>query len=194
MPKRVDAEEQRRKIADATITVICKTGVAGARLRDVAAQASVTTGSVMHYFDDKDAVLAAALEEVVRRTLSRMQKGRGPSSDISVFLRRFCQYLPLDQVRSDEWRVWIAFWGRAVVDVRLREIHRQYYAQIIEGLVPSIAALGIANPKRLRLCADSAIAAIDGVGTRATLEVGDWSAKRQKDTLKAMLLPMLSNQ
>src|SRR5438045_616199 len=76
MPKQVDAAAQRRAIAGAAIAVIDGAGLDGARLRDVARAANVTTGAVTHYFDDKDAVLEAALEEVVRRILAKQDRAR----------------------------------------------------------------------------------------------------------------------
>ena len=36
------------------------------------------------------------------------------------------------------------------------------------------------------------MAAIDGVGTRATLEPDKWPPKRQRETLKSLLMPMLT--
>ncbi|MFN9711886.1 MAG: TetR/AcrR family transcriptional regulator, partial [Alphaproteobacteria bacterium] len=69
MPKQVDAESQRLSIAEAAIRVIGDGGLENARLRDVARSAGVTTGAVTHYFDGKDAVLLAALDEMVRRIL-----------------------------------------------------------------------------------------------------------------------------
>lgn len=75
MPKIVDIDTQRRIIADATIGVINQNGLDQTKLRDVARAGNMTTGTVTHYFADKDAVLEAALEEVVRRTLERIDGG-----------------------------------------------------------------------------------------------------------------------
>ena len=197
MPKIVDAGAQRKKIADAAISVVSANGLEGARLRDVARAAKVTTGAVMHYFDGKEEVLEAALEEVVRRIVLRMNSS--PSSsfswEVDAFVERVAGYLPLDETGREEWRVWLAFWGRAVANDRLREIHRQYYEEIVHQLMSRLNRLrGSQFPLPLegtRCCADALIAALDGIGTRATLEPTLWPAERQRRTLGCLLGPML---
>jgi TetR/AcrR family transcriptional repressor of bet genes len=198
MPKRVDITAQRRTIADAAITVINQTGLDRTRLRDVARAGNVTTGAVTHYFDGKDAVLEAALEEIVRRTLERIDRSgdADTSGDVAAFIGRVCRYLPIDDVSRREWRVWLAFWGRAIADERLRAVHRSYYGAFVDRLIRYLRPLGNTgsktSAKKLRRYADALIAAIDGVGTRATLEPGDWPPKRQRETLSSLLMPMLT--
>ena len=183
MPKLVDADQQRRAIASAAITVIDDVGLDGARLRDVARAANVTTGAVTHYFDDKDAVLAAALEEVVRRILAKQDRAKGAAGK-SAFIRQACSFLPLDDEGRREWRVWFAFWGRAIADERLRALHRTYYEEIVRRVISVL-------PTRSRRLADAIIAAIDGVGMRATLEPEQWPPRRQRETLTTLLEPLL---
>jgi TetR/AcrR family transcriptional regulator, transcriptional repressor of bet genes len=198
MPKKVDLAVQRLTIANAAIDVIDEAGLDGARLRDVARAAKVTTGAVTHYFDGKDAVLEAALAEIVRRTLQRIDARRNSNTpaDIGAFIASSFTSLPIDEKSRQEWRVWLAFWGRAIADERLRAIHRDHYGNIIDRLLGPLRALSVAGPKpsraQLRKCADAFVAAIDGVGTRATLEPELWPPRRQKETLSALLLPMLT--
>jgi len=199
MPKRVDIAMQRRLITDAAIAVINNTGLEGTRLRDVARAGNVTTGAVTHYFDGKDAVLEAALGEIVRRTLERIDTPIGIKTpgDVAAFIDRVCCYLPIDQESRGEWRVWLAFWGRAIADERLRSVHKDYYRAFVDRLVQHLQSLRKparkASTQKARGCADALIAAIDGVGTRATLEPDDWPPKRQRETLTLMLTPMLTD-
>lgn len=189
---------QRRMIADAAISTINRSGLDRTRLRDVARAGSVTTGTVTHYFDGKDAVLEAALGEIVRRTLERMNSVQDPaaSMDIPAFVERVCCYLPVDQNSRQEWRVWLAFWGRAIADERLRAIHSDYYRKFVDGMVRHLKALEVPGAKvslkTTRNCADAIIAALDGVGTRATLEPDQWPPRRQRQTLNFLLTPMLT--
>ena len=198
MPKLVDAVAQRRAIAGAAISVIDDVGLDGARLRDVARAANLTTGAVTHYFDGKDTLLEAALEEVVRRILAKQDRARARRAPISVrtFIGQACSYLPIDAEGRQEWRVWLAFWGRAIADERLRALHRRYYAEIVDRLIdllPSIRTVHrAASRHQLSRYADAVIAAIDGVGTRATLEPELWPPGRQRQTLASLLLPVLT--
>ena len=42
-----------------------------------------------------------------------------------------------------------------------------------------------------RVTADAIIAAVDGLGVRASLEPGDWPPERQLRTLRALIEPLL---
>lgn len=196
MPKRVDVDSQRRAIADAAIEVIGDAGLERTRLRDVAGAAGVTTGALTHYFDGKDAVLEAALAEVVRRILARQDQGRSTPVDVPTFIVQACAYLPLDAGGLREWRVWLAFWGRAITDDRRRAMHHTYYSQILDRLIERLPSLRTGDPpatgRELARCADAVVAAIDGVGIRATLEPELWPPARQRDVLSSLLLPTLT--
>ncbi|MEP3245231.1 MAG: TetR/AcrR family transcriptional regulator [Sneathiella sp.] len=198
MPKKIDITERQETIADAAISVIEEMGLEGARLRDVAKAANVTTGAVTHYFDGKEAVLEAALQQIVRRTLARMTRSehRKGTTDLHRFIEQACRYLPLDEEGRREWRVWMAFWGRAIVDDRLRAIHQGYYAAFVEGVSKTLIPLcsGTVPPRQeaVSACADALIAAIDGIGTRATLDPDHWPEARQREALDHLLHPLLT--
>ena len=196
MPKIVDHDVQRRAITQAAIRVIDRVGLDAARLRDVALEGQVTTGAVTHYFGSKDEVLEAAMAEVVRRILEHpgdQAYGREP---ITSPIEAVAAFLPLDEERLRDWRVWFAFWGRAAVDARYRALHRGYYADITASLTESLSLLrdagrlrGQADPSIL---ADAVIAAVDGIGVRATHEPENWPPARQVATLRLLLEPILS--
>ncbi|MFC4273124.1 TetR family transcriptional regulator [Sneathiella chungangensis] len=197
MPKLVDLNSQKQMIADAAIRLIEKGGVENVRLRDVARAGKVTVGTVTHHFDSKDAVLAAALAEVVRRTLARvdMPFKAGKANDITAYVRRVCGYLPIDDESRGEWRIWLAFWGRAVTDDQLRLMNRDYFDAFVERIAERLQTLQGApqDPELARDTADALVAAIDGIATRATLNPETWPAKRQVAALTALLRPLLES-
>lgn len=121
--------------------------------------------------------------------------GSAPATpeDIAAFVKRVCCYLPIDETSQGEWRVWLAFWGRAIADERLRAVHQNYYRAFVDRLAGHMLPFGTtASKQKIRNCADAVIAALDGVGTRATLEPDEWSPKRQRETLTSLLMPMLT--
>jgi TetR/AcrR family transcriptional repressor of bet genes len=196
MPKIVDHDTQRRSIADAAIRVIDRVGLDGARLRDVAREGQVTTGAVTHYFGSKDDVLEAAMAEVVRRILDRQATQVAGRDPVAGLVEAAATFLPLDEERLRDWRVWFAFWGRAAVDDRYRALHRGYYADITASLTASLSLLRDAGRLRARddpaMLADAVIAAVDGIGVRATHEPENWPPARQAATLRLLLEPILS--
>jgi TetR/AcrR family transcriptional repressor of bet genes len=83
-----------------------------AAVADIARAAGVTTGALAHYFPDKDAVLAAALEEVCGR-LARAHRNAGRAA-VPRGLKIARARSRLDKPRCRKaWRVWLAYWGRA---------------------------------------------------------------------------------
>ncbi|HEX2590993.1 MAG TPA: TetR/AcrR family transcriptional regulator [Rhizomicrobium sp.] len=192
MPKIVDHEDRMRCIAGAAIHVIGKSGIEGMRLRDVAKAADVTTGAVTHYFDGKDAVLEAALDEVVRRMLA-MQRDAQATGD--GFVGAAASFMPNSEAQRRDWRVWFAFWGRAMSDRRLRAKHRTAYAAFSANTLAGVREMqkrGLADPKTdARAMADALIAVTDGLGIRVSLEPEDWPLERQKKTLRVAIEPIL---
>lgn len=188
MPKIVDHAAERKTIAQAAIGVISASGLEAARLRDVAAAAEVTTGAVTHYFESKDALLEAVLTELADRLCEALAEApKGPASPEDIV--EFClAVLPVDDETREGWRSWLSFWGRAIVNPRLCRLHQNAYARFTAHLA---SATGEA-PARARDLADAIIAAIDGIGIRATLEPRDWPPQRQRRILRTILLPLLS--
>jgi TetR/AcrR family transcriptional regulator, transcriptional repressor of bet genes len=193
MPKQVDHDLQRQSIAAAALDVIAEQGLEAARLRDVAARAGVTTGAVTHYFDGKDAMLEAALDEIVRQVLDDTDgTWAGPPRDGATLIDAIAGFLPLDAEGVQAWRIWLAFWGRAIVDERLRAKNRDYYVQICGQIERAARALDEKTTKaQARDLADAIVAAVDGIGVRATLEPETWPPKRQRAALKTLLQPLL---
>lgn len=193
MPKQIDHDAQRRLISQAALSVIGREGMEAARLRDVAAEAGLTTGAVTHYFDGKDAVLEAALAEIVREMLEDHDGSwESPPQDLEGLITALAGFLPLDDEDRKAWRIWLAFWGRAIVEERLRAKHQHYYGAIAGQLARAIrAAAPTLKPQAARELSDAIIAAIDGIGVRATLEPEAWPAKRQRATLQLLLEPLL---
>jgi TetR/AcrR family transcriptional regulator, transcriptional repressor of bet genes len=235
MPKKVDPIAQRKMIAEAAIRVINTNGIDGAKLRDVARAANVTTGTIMHYFANKQEMLEAALEMVVGRTIARMQRCHFPEGKLgpSVFINEAIHQLPINDENRAEWRVWLAFCGSALADAEMLRIHRRHYRKIVSRVMlllhrlrqghfsqgpfeerepmrfdlrdSKIAVLAVPEstqspqpvkltyPRQVHRCAEAVIAAIEGIGTRATLDPDRWPLWCQAEALVEMLTPLLEN-
>ncbi|HAN67382.1 MAG TPA: TetR family transcriptional regulator, partial [Halieaceae bacterium] len=74
MPKQVDHEQRRAMIASAAARCIAENGLQGTTMRAIALSSGVSKGIVEHYFTDKDAVIAAALEQMNLRYVRREQR------------------------------------------------------------------------------------------------------------------------
>jgi len=187
MPKRVDHTERRRAFANAAIEVIGTRGLDAVRLVDVARVAGATTGSLTHYFNDKDQLIAAALEEVIAQASKRGEQSSGG------ILEMVATFLPIDEEGQLAARVWLAFFDRALTSDTLTAIHRQYYNEFQESLVERLSLEITAPRERLTMLADAIIAIVDGLLVRATLDPEGWPAHKQLDHLDLMLRSLLGD-
>lgn len=115
VPKKVDHHQRRTLIADALMRVAAERGLEAVSLRQVAAEAGVTSGMVQHYFRNKDEMVTFAMEMVKRNISARSAADDlGEGASITELVRAlFVQLLPLDETRRTEGRVALAFMAYA---------------------------------------------------------------------------------
>jgi len=181
MPKVVDHHERRSAVVAATRSVVAAEGIDAATMRRIAYEAGCTTGRITHYFTDKQEVLVAVLREVHLAAAHRMAvrlSEAAPADRLRCVLE---EALPLDDIRLDEWRVWLAFWGRAAGNADLEGEQRARYNDWA-SLVADLLDLRPDDP-----AVDHLIATVDGIGLRATLDPLAFPPHRQLAALAARL-------
>jgi AcrR family transcriptional regulator len=179
MPKVVDHAARRAELVDAAWRVIAAEGLEAATVRRIAQAAGCTTGLVTHYFDSKDDMLVAALREVHRRAGQRMIRHVGGTDIEVVLLEVILDALPMDEDRQLEWKVWLAFWGRAAADERLRQEQQRRYAEwrgLLGKLIRRARPHDTAADRRTAV--DLIAGAIDGLGIQAILEPAKFTDAR----------------
>jgi TetR/AcrR family transcriptional repressor of bet genes len=195
MPKQIDHDARRRDIAKAAAAVISAQGIDNTRLVDVARAAAATTGAITHYFEGKDAVMLAALDHVAQKILKQLRAPHEGEPNVEKLVERASLVLPLDEEGMSDWRVWLAFFGRAAGDPSLARVNNAYYDEFRQGIAHVLRELQKSGMLRSDvdpdMAANSIITAVDGLGVRATLDPDRWPAERQKDLLRATLLPLL---
>ncbi|MFD9905042.1 TetR/AcrR family transcriptional regulator [Streptomyces sp. NPDC059063] len=139
MPKQVDYEERRRRIADAVCALIAASGMEAVSLRDVAARAEVSMGAVQRCFRTKEEMLLFAVEHVSERVGARAQARVAatdePRSAATLLERTLAAIaLPDPEDRTDA-QVWLAFVAHAAVSAPLATVLRETYAKLHELLV-----------------------------------------------------------
>lgn len=186
---------RRAAVLDALLRTVAERGLDHASVREVAAAAGVSIGTVQHYFPTKDEMLADAFAEVVRRVRARLEAAeRGPDvrRNLSVVLR---ELLPLDEQRRRETRVMVAFAARATTSPTLADIQRAALGELHEAIARHFAlAWGIkATAAHCQRAAHAVIALADGLALHALSTPGWLSARRMTDTLDlvvdALLVP-----
>lgn len=145
VPKQVDHEERRRHIAEALWRIVAKHGMEAVSLRDVAAEAGVSMGSVQHYFKTKDHMLEFALEfssvktgDRVRARLARELAGDPPPW--AVLRACMVETLPIDEHTRTGRLVGIAYFIRALNEPSLRRIYLQGQPKLFNFFADMIRA------------------------------------------------------
>ena len=189
MPKIVESDVRRSELADVTARLIARNGLGAATMRDVAAEAGLTTGSVTHYFADKRELLLFTLDASLQRRCGRRHSTAvvSPAAALHASLEGA---LPLDddRHRHRHWMVTAAFCALAAGDAELAAVQRNAYREFRETVTEQLVACGFAE-KRARREAEWLIAAVDGVAVQALFDQESWPATRQS----AMLVQALAS-
>ena len=132
MPKIVDHDERRRELAEATWRVILRDGIGGVSMRDVAAEAGLSTGALRHYFANKEELMSGAARLMVERVAGRFEQRPKAVTPYEGVRMALCEILPLDEERTTEGSVWLAFAAHSLVDPRIATEHEIVFDGIRE--------------------------------------------------------------
>jgi len=142
MPKIVDHNDRKEKIAEAAWRVIRRDGLDHVSVRRVAEEAGFSLGSLRHYFDTQDELIAFSMRLLSSRVNERILKlpfTGDPRHDMMLVI---AELVPLDELRLAESEIWLAFAGKAVSNAAIRalslEVHQELYAgfrRIIDQLI-----------------------------------------------------------
>ena len=180
MPKIVDHDARREAIAECAVRAVAEYGLDRVKLEHVAGFAGCTTGSLMHFYPSKRAILEAALQYVATRLAERYEAARDAANVVDALT----SVLPLDETRQRDWRVWVSYFGIAGFQTRLREAHHDFYEEnrrwVRDILEDAVARGEIRSGLPLDDIADQVIGLTDGIGVRANMDPDAWDASQQR--------------
>ncbi|MER5932126.1 TetR/AcrR family transcriptional regulator [Streptomyces sp. NPDC002054] len=127
MPRVADHDERRLQVAAAVRRLIAAEGLTGVTVARTAAEAGISVGLVQHYFRNKDEMLlftyGHVLERIEHRVTALIARSESIGTRIEhIVLDALSESMPLDDERRQEWRVALAFTGRAADEPRLSEV------------------------------------------------------------------------
>jgi len=197
MPPKAGMREaaRRSQILRAARASIVALGYERVTVRDVAARAGVSTGTVVHYFGDKDSVLEAALLDKVQDTGLALRAALAGARTAWERLERLIEAsLPASDEVRDEWRLWLTFWGEATRNERLRAVserQHQRWTRFLARIIADGIAAGEFAPVEPAVTATQVAALIDGLAVQATLHNPGLDADRMRllcrDALRRLL-------
>ncbi|MEU1179869.1 TetR/AcrR family transcriptional regulator [Streptomyces sp. NPDC005820] len=198
MPKQVDYESRRRRIAEAVCLLAEEHGPEGVSMRDVAARAQVSLGAVQRCFRNKGEMLLFAVDHVGDRITERVRTrlAEGPAPSAATALGHVTDEIALlrEEHRTDA-RIWLAFVAQAAVSEPLAGPLRTSYAALQNLLVRLITeATGSgsagegATPPDPRQEARALLALADGLTTHVL--IGHLTAEEAEEALHAHLVAL----
>lgn len=108
MPRLIDHTERRSEIAEALWRIALREGVSGVSIREVAAEAGISAGSLRHVFADKEELLEFSMRLIYDRVAARIEERariRDPLRRADAIL---AELLPFDDNRRVEMHVNLA--------------------------------------------------------------------------------------
>ncbi len=131
MPKQVDHDERRRYIGGAVLRLIATRGLEAASLRNVAAEAGVSMGTVQHYFTTKQEMLEFAQRYNYQRATMRIPEliaqVSEPRTTRALLRALLTDLLGLDGESREGARLGAAMLAYAVIDPQAAAIARTGY-------------------------------------------------------------------
>lgn len=169
--RRVGQNQRPAQLADVIVGIVAERGVDAVSVREVAARAGVSIGTVQHYFPTKDQMLAFAVDRVGEHVVARMQKITAGRSIGEGMRKVLLELLPLDTRRTDEAKVWLSFLTRAIFTPDLLRRAQQTGRAIEEQVADTIRRAQELDDATPDIDADRAAKVlytlIDGLTTRA---------------------------
>ncbi|GAA0696461.1 TetR/AcrR family transcriptional regulator [Kitasatospora atroaurantiaca] len=182
--------------------VLAERGFGGLTLRAVAAEMSATTGLLTHYFPNKRALLAYALDVLERRTADRPRPaaesvlaggtpGDGAVAGLAMLRAVLLDALPLTPENAASNRIWVGSWDVALADPELAAEHAERYRRSRERIAGHVADAQRLGELSLEKPAEEVAAAVQGfvlgLVVQALFAPGEFPAARQAELLDGYL-------
>ncbi|MEV8099590.1 TetR/AcrR family transcriptional regulator [Kitasatospora sp. NPDC085879] len=185
-PARGDHDARRRDVSEAVWRVLADRGFGGLTLRAVAAEMGASTGLLTHYFPNKRALVAHALEVLDRRAAARPRpaaESAAPAGGLAMLRAVLLDILPLDAESAADNRIWVGSWDAALVDGGLSAEHAGRYRRSRERMAELAAEaqrLGeLPSGRPAEEIAAGAQAFVLGLVVQALFAPGEFPAERQ---------------
>lgn len=194
MPRTADPDVQARRraqLASATLEIVRRDGIDAVSVRNVAAEAGLSMGSLRHYFATQSELLAFALGEVERRIRERLAALDGSRSPREVLEQVLSLLVPISPQSLLEHEIWLAFVGKARNEPALAALNERVYDQVRELIRNHVREVlrsdgGDVEPavSDVDLATELTYALVDGLVLHAVMRPGEWPPERIRAALR----------
>lgn len=167
MTHHADADTRRTQVAEALMATVAERGLARTTLADVASTAGVSVGLVQRYFRTKDDLLRFGVEWIYGRARERVRAVEIAPPVRGVVVRIMETFLPLDEERAAELKVWLSFVQASLTDPAMAATHKAATRDLVGGIADALRAARRRNeiPDGVDAAAEAAalVAYVDGL-------------------------------
>lgn len=128
------------RILDATLTVLASGGVAGTSMRAVAREAGVSLGLASYHFENKTALICAALERIGAKDLELVTPPPDIDGALGQLLHCLAQAFDPSFLDADYLSLRLQLWSLAGVEARYAAINQKAQRRYLAGLARLIGA------------------------------------------------------
>lgn len=173
MPKLGMEPIRRAAVIKAAQECLAEFGYENTTMQAIAQRANCSTGTVNHYFKNKEDVLVSAMRAASRSVGERMRQVMRETANPWRRLDKIIALsLPDSPEDRQEWYISLTFWVKAINDPNLRHLNEVRFASWFD-LLKAIIVDGIRQGSFRSLDPDlatlSLIGIIDGLGVHAAL-------------------------
>ncbi|GAA2552334.1 AcrR family transcriptional regulator [Neomicrococcus aestuarii] len=141
MPKLIDKAVRERWVGEAAWRVVVRDGITKLSVRNVAAEAGITAGSLRYLFPTQETLRAYVLDLVRQKVVDRIAATQPRQSIRLTVDSYFSQLLPLDAERRVEMEVFLSVGVLAFTDPVLRPAYERAHRDLQEGCRQILALL-----------------------------------------------------
>lgn len=140
MPPRPDVSEERKtQILTAATKVFTEHGFSGARMDDIVAESGLSKGALYWYFESKDAIIIAILDQVFDWETSHLKELLGRESSPTKKIELFIDTMILDMDKIKPLMpIFFDFWALSVRNKNIKQAIKRYYRDFLDLLEPII--------------------------------------------------------
>lgn len=141
MPKIVDHEQQKIKVAEAAWRVIRRAGIENASVRNVAQEAGISPGSMRHYFSTQAELFSFSMGLVSERVTARIASLPFDRPILEATKDVLRELMPLNEESRAEMEVWLAFVSKSLSEPSLRDHAERVYGELRSAMLLVVGAL-----------------------------------------------------
>lgn len=194
MPKIGMEEIRKDQVIEAAINAIVSKGLSNLSMKDIAAQAGVSTGIIYHYFDSKEDLLMQVLKASFRQSHEKVMETVGPLKASQDKLMKHLENINLVPRDNPEYMaVFLNYLGEANHNPKIRDMINKLFNNLTDYIGQYLRDVSD-DKEQLKNLPVMIIALGIGLGTMWTLNNQLYDIDEMDQSLKTLISSNLANE